>query len=73
MPRTEPLPCPFCGAPPVVEPWHGGPATKTMVSCDEQDCHAGMVYVVADTATAAIELWNVREAAALEQSSESRE
>jgi hypothetical protein len=26
-------PCPFCGKPPTMEPWHGGAPTKQLVSC----------------------------------------
>lgn len=31
--------CPFCGAPPEIEYWHGGKLTKRMISCSNYDCH----------------------------------
>lgn len=30
--------CPFCGAPPTAEPWHGGGPSKTMVACSGERC-----------------------------------
>lgn len=58
----ELLPCPFCGAHPTIEPWHGGKPTKRMVSCDNDDC-AVCPSVSGETEREAITRWNLRSAA----------
>lgn len=58
--RTDPLPCPFCGALPTIVPWHGGPATKRMISCENEDSCAVNPMVSGDTRKEAIEYWNRR-------------
>ena len=54
------LPCPFCGAQPVVEPWHGAHPDTTMIGCqNDAACHA-LPNVVGDTKEEAIARWNQR-------------
>lgn len=58
----EPLPCPFCGEPPKVQPWHGGGSRKTMVSCESPVCLASP-QVTGSTRRTAVEGWNWRRGA----------
>lgn len=53
------LPCPFCGAQPELEPWHGGPPTKRLVWCGNEAC-AVAPMVTGDTKAEAIARWNQR-------------
>lgn len=55
----ELLPCPFCGQPPTIEPWHGGPKSKRMISCENVYCDVSP-QVTGNTARKAIERWNTR-------------
>ena len=57
------LPCPFCGSQPDVEPWHGGPRTKVMVSCVDETCAVGP-HCTGNTAAVATIKWNRRAALA---------
>lgn len=59
-------PCPFCGERPKVEPWHGGPKTKRLISCDNDDC-AVSPGVTGDTARVAVIRWNTRQAASSQE------
>lgn len=63
-------PCPFCGAPAMIEYWHGGKPTKRMVSCSGQGdtllrgkrpitCHVSP-SVTGETRTEALARWNSR-------------
>jgi hypothetical protein len=51
--------CPFCGAKPLIEPWHGGARTKHMVYCGNDYCFVGP-QVTGETKSEAIERWNTR-------------
>lgn len=53
------LSCPFCGSPPDVIPWHGGPPTKKLVACTNDDCEV-QPQVSGPTLYAAISNWNRR-------------
>jgi hypothetical protein len=55
----KPLPCPFCGVKPRIEPWHGGGPDKVMISCkgarcSVAPCHAG------EPRSQAVREWNER-------------
>jgi hypothetical protein len=51
--------CPFCGVRPEIEPWHGGPKTKRMVACSNEDCDVSP-QVTGDTDLLARDKWNRR-------------
>ena len=53
------LPCPFCGAAPTIEPWHGGGPRKQLVSCSNEDCRV-RPQVTGETAKRARLYWNTR-------------
>ena len=60
MSHTDnPKPCPFCGADPTIEPWHGGAKTKRMVACNNDDCYV-CPQVSGRTHGIAVERWNYR-------------
>lgn len=52
-------PCPFCGATPQQEPWHGGAPTKVRISCSDDHCDI-QPAVTGETPAAAAERWNRR-------------
>ena len=54
------LPCPFCGHPPQVEPWHGGGPRKTIVSCMGDYCRVAP-QVTGGNRETAIRRWNTRD------------
>lgn len=70
-PTIEPdaLPCPFCGAPATIEPWHGSKTTKRLISCSNRagtlgspasaDCEVGPT-VTGETRNEALKRWNCR-------------
>ena len=58
--RGEPVPCPFCGRTPIVEPWHGGRPDKHVVHCDFEDRCKANPMVVGETKPEAIRNWNTR-------------
>lgn len=53
------LPCPFCGAAPTIEYWHGGGPKKTAVHCDDESCSASPM-VTGGTTQVAVRRWNTR-------------
>ena len=59
------LPCPFCGRPAEMEPWHGGGPDKQMISCSGHQyrhphgCDVGPM-VTGETPEEAAESWNRR-------------
>jgi hypothetical protein len=53
------LACPFCGARPTLQSWHGGAPTKVMVACDGNDCQVSPM-VSGETAAEARLNWNRR-------------
>ena len=57
--KTEAKPCPFCGHLPEIEPWHGGPTSKRMVSCANEDCMVSPA-VCGKTKEKALGYWNIR-------------
>ena len=56
---VHPKPCPFCGAIPGIEPWHGAGPQKKMVWCRNLSCHVGPM-VTGRTRTVAVRYWNKR-------------
>jgi hypothetical protein len=58
---THPLPCPFCGGHPKIEPWHGGAKTKRRVSCQSAYCNVSP-GVCGETQEEAVSYWNDRDA-----------
>ena len=55
----ELLSCPFCGAQPESEPWHGGSSTKMLVACVNEDCWVSPA-VTGETKLEANKRWNTR-------------
>jgi restriction alleviation protein Lar len=55
----ELLPCPFCGANPEIEHWHGGGPQKRLISCRNDDC-AVSPSVTGPMKKKAITAWNTR-------------
>lgn len=54
--------CPFCGATPKVEGWHGGGCPdEHMVACSNAACPVGP-HAIGATLVDAIRLWNTRKA-----------
>lgn len=51
--------CPFCGAQPVIQKWHGGGPRKRLICCDNVECHASP-SVSGSTEARAVERWNAR-------------
>jgi len=51
--------CPFCGAPPQIEKWHGGGPMYRLVSCSNEYCHVGP-GVCGSTVGRALKAWNTR-------------
>ena len=53
-------PCPFCGADPTMEPWHGGAPTKQRIGCDNQEYCDVLPGVTGETPQEAAARWNAR-------------
>ncbi|MBX3502833.1 MAG: Lar family restriction alleviation protein [Alphaproteobacteria bacterium] len=56
------LPCPFCGEPPILVPWHGGGPRKRNLMCWNDACGVEP-SVCGSTEAVAIAMWNKRTAA----------
>ena len=54
------LPCPFCGAEPVMQPWHGGGPNKVHVGCQNDECPISP-GVCGETPSEARDDWNTRD------------
>lgn len=51
--------CPFCGASPLIEYWHGGKPSKRMISCSGMSCDVHP-SVTGETEREAVERWERR-------------
>lgn len=51
--------CPFCGASPEIQYWHGGKPTKRMISCSGTECEV-CPGVTGDTECEAVARWERR-------------
>lgn len=51
--------CPFCGASPEIQYWHGGGPNKRMISCANADCDVNP-SVTGENERAAIAKWERR-------------
>lgn len=56
--------CPFCGATPNAQRWHGGGPQKTLIGCENDICHASP-SVTGATAAEAERRWNARARSAI--------
>lgn len=56
-------PCPFCGAAPVMEYWHGGGSMKRIVSCQNDSGCEVLPNVTGQSPEKAAAAWNRRAAA----------
>ncbi len=52
--------CPFCGAYPEIQPWHGGAKTKRLIGCSNEYCFVAP-GVTGRTRRIAINHWNRRD------------
>jgi hypothetical protein len=53
--------CPWCGASPTIEPWHGGRPTKRLISCGDPDNECDVrPMVTGETEREAIDRWERR-------------
>lgn len=59
LPPVEARPCPWCGAQPTIQPWHGGRPTKKMIACESEECNVSP-QVTGQTRHEALERWNTR-------------
>lgn len=48
--------CPWCGASPNIQYWHGGKPTKRMISCSGLDCDVSPM-VTGETEREAVQRW----------------
>lgn len=51
--------CPFCGASPEIQFWHGGGPQKRMISCSNAECEV-CPSVTGENERAAIQKWERR-------------
>ena len=58
---TNLAPCPFCGGPPAIEPWHGGSPDKHVVHCQSDTCNVNPM-VTGENEQEAVDRWNARPA-----------
>ena len=58
LPPSVPV-CPFCGAQPTIERWHGGGPQKHMVSCRNASCYV-RPNVTGGSRYYAIRNWSIR-------------
>ncbi len=56
----EAKPCPWCGAQPTIQPWHGGRPTKKFIDCGSNEDCAVRPQVTGETRREALAHWNTR-------------
>lgn len=54
---TDGRPCPWCGAKPEAQPWHGGGPEKHLVSCSNLGCLVAPA-TTGETLEEALRIWN---------------
>lgn len=57
--RHDLIQCPFCGASPEIQYWHGGKPTKRMISCSNTECEV-CPSVTGETEREAVARWERR-------------
>ena len=57
--KTKLKPCPFCGSPAQIEPWHGESPTTVLISCSNEYCKVGPM-VCGESEKKAMGYWNKR-------------